>query len=159
MLTLLAVRHRNGLGETTFSRVSIPSDSTHIASYLPVVRGIAALLPSPRLGRSTSGRLLLRGKQHAERVASLDQTSTSASSLKFALEDFPGIRQFFISDICSAFVTESTLWFRRAELVKNFSTTEGEEWIRTPARAAAVPDTLPGPWTSVVSPTAWHSSA
>jgi hypothetical protein len=38
-------------------------------------------------------------------------------------------------------------------------TTEGEEWIRMTARAAAVPDTLPGQWTSAASPMAWHLSA
>jgi hypothetical protein len=129
------------------SRVSISGDSTHIASYPPVVRGVQA-----------DDYSCVESKTRKE-LPPLDQTSTSASSLKFVIEAFPGIRQFFMSDICSAFVTESTLWFRRAELVKNFSTTEGEEWIRTPARAAAVPDTLPGPSTLAASPTAWHSSA
>jgi hypothetical protein len=33
-------------------------------------------------------------------------------------------------------------------------TIEGEEWIREAARAAAEADTLPGPWTSAVSPRA-----
>jgi hypothetical protein len=62
------------------------------------------------------------------------------------------------SRICSRFVTELTLSLSHRELVKNSLATEGEEWIRKTARAAAVPDTLPDRWTSAVSLTAWHSS-
>ena len=60
---------------------------------------------------------------------------------------------------CSCFVTGLTLWRCEPELMKNFLATEGVEWIRKAARAAAVPDTLPGLQTSAVSLKALHLSA
>jgi hypothetical protein len=42
---------------------------------------------------------------------------------------------------------------------EKLNTNEGEEWIRRTARAAAVPDMLPGLWTSVESLKASHLSA
>ncbi len=55
---------------------------------------------------------------------------------------------------CSYFVTRTIFQRQLLNLVKNFSLTEGEEWIRKAVRAAAETDTLRSPWTSVESPRA-----
>src|SRR5712672_2992478 len=60
---------------------------------------------------------------------------------------------------CSAFVTRVTFWRGERQSMKKFLTTEGDVWLRKTARAAAVADILLVPWTSAVSPRAWHSSA
>ena len=63
------------------------------------------------------------------------------------------------TETCSCFVTGFTFWRRERKLVQNSLATEGDQWIRRTARAAAVPDTLRGLWTSAVSLRALHLSA
>ena len=47
---------------------------------------------------------------------------------------------------------------RLTSIGEKLISTEGDQWIRRTARAAAVPDTLRGLWTSAVSPRALHLS-
>jgi hypothetical protein len=46
----------------------------------------------------------------------------------------------------------------RTRIDERLTATEGDQWIRRTARAAAAPDTLRGLWTSAVSPKALHLS-
>jgi hypothetical protein len=45
-------------------------------------------------------------------------------------------------------------FLRPLEFNERMAPTEGDEWIRPTARAAAAPDISPNPWTEVVSPRA-----
>jgi hypothetical protein len=45
---------------------------------------------------------------------------------------------------------------KRARISEKLASTEGEEWIRKTARAAAVPDLWHGLRRSMVNPKAWH---
>jgi hypothetical protein len=89
----------------------------------------------------------MRNLARTARAATARQISEQGLSVPF--HPFPNL-----------FVFRNRINFVTApmQISEKLLATEGEEWIRKAARAAAVPDTLHGLRTSAASPRAWRLS-